>query len=152
MKYIFVAFIYKEQDKNPSKDKRVRRDYRVQSCTTRVMILNYQWTDDELSLDTLVFKYVHIWCNNLPRLALWFSGRGFLAVLCSSAGVSARSRSAPGRSPPQSPPVRRQPPMPGLSRHVQRWHQQHGHELRPRQPEDEVGCAGLLCCRLLDFY
>ncbi|CAN8008867.1 unnamed protein product [Ixodes pacificus] len=67
-------------------------------------------------------------------------------------GVSARSRSAPGRSPPQSPPVRRQPPMPGLSRHVQRWHQQHGHELRPRQPEDEVGCAGLLCCRLLDFY
>ncbi|KAH9375974.1 hypothetical protein HPB48_016569 [Haemaphysalis longicornis] len=69
-------------------------------------------------------------------------------------GVGARSRSAPGRSPPQSPPVRRpqQQPMPGLGRHVHRWHQQHGHELRPRQPEDEVGCAGLLCCRLLDFY
>ncbi|XP_077522400.1 uncharacterized protein LOC144133293 isoform X2 [Amblyomma americanum] len=69
----------------------------------------------------------------------------------SQGGVGGRSRSAPGRSPPQSPPVRRrQQHMPGLGRHVQRWHQQHGHELR--QPEDEVGCAGLLCCRLLDFY
>ncbi|XP_075555507.1 uncharacterized protein LOC142587983 [Dermacentor variabilis] len=71
-------------------------------------------------------------------------------------GVGGRSRSAPGRSPPESPPVRRRQHMPGLGRHVQRWHQQHGHELRAGaaggQPEDEVGCAGLLCCRLLDFY
>ncbi|XP_064483793.1 uncharacterized protein LOC135396642 isoform X2 [Ornithodoros turicata] len=63
---------------------------------------------------------------------------------------SGRSRSAPGRSPPQSPPVQRRQPMPGFGQHVHRW--RHAQELRAHQPEDEVGCAGLLCCRLLDFY
>ncbi|KAH6925450.1 hypothetical protein HPB50_005627 [Hyalomma asiaticum] len=81
-------------------------------------------------------------------------GRKGSRKVAQGGGVGGRSRSAPGRSPPESPPVRRRQHMPGLGRHVQRWHQQHGHDLRGAggQPEDEVGCAGLLCCRLLDFY
>ncbi|XP_022256300.1 kinesin-like protein KIF26B [Limulus polyphemus] len=66
-------------------------------------------------------------------------------------GSNHRSRSAPARSTtfntsrPQSPSPVSSQPRPLGGRH-------HRHGRRRRNTEEELGCTGLLCCRLMDLY